>query len=399
MTFETTSSSFVDIETFESVPQECGEVIQRYSRSFSLASRLLPAAIRKDVQMLYAWCRWCDEAVDSGAGPRESNERLEGLRDDVIRVFDAEDPKHPASRWLAELNAKFGLDRSGPIALLEGMEMDLMPRQIESEAELLHYCYCAAGVVGLMMCEVLDVSDHRARRHALSLGIAMQLTNIARDVREDHERKRCYLPKQWLPGGVSNSSDDQIRQCVRRLLDLAEFHYQVGANGMRYLPPNARPAIQVAAAVYREIGQQIRRGKYDVMSGRTVLPKLRFASTALIAWFRGSHHRLWSSVRSKLPTTLTQDTSSFPEIFAMNDAKYLAYLGISLTGFMSTALFVLVAVNPKEDSYATLPLIYAVLSLAVAILTNLLAKQHEASPAVTVQSSNRPDLQESQPDR
>ena len=86
------------------------------------------------------------------------------------------------------------------------MEMDLDLGQIDTEHELLRYCYRAAGVVGLMMCRVFGVTDQRALRHAKSLGIAMQLTNIARDVREDWQRGRCYLPQSWLPRGVDASS-------------------------------------------------------------------------------------------------------------------------------------------------------------------------------------------------
>ncbi len=363
---------------FDNVPADGSEVIHRNSRSFASASRLLPATVRNDVQKLYAWCRWCDEAVDSSAGADEARPRLAILREDVRRIYRGEPTMHGASAWLAELVDKYAIDQAHPLSLLDGMELDLELGQIETENELLHYCYHAAGVVGLMMCKVFGVTDPRALRHAEALGIAMQLTNIARDVHEDWQRGRCYLPQSWLPRGIAASSPDEVHAAVRRMLQLAEKYYQIGDEGMVYLPVPVRSATRVSAAVYREIGAQIRRCNYQVLQGRIVLPKARFVSRVLSAWVFGIvqdiQHLLGfaSNQLSDCPNPFLVSTE-----FSMNDAKYLFYLGISLTAFMSSAAFLLVLLNPKDDSYATLPFFYAVTCFVVGIVTNVLAKRAE----------------------
>ena len=380
--------NFTSADTFNSVPVDDGEVIRRCSRSFSFASRLLPASVRGDVQKLYAWCRWCDDAVDSCDSADEAKQHLSILREDVQRIYRNEPTVHRASAWLAELVDEYEIDQGFPLALLDGMEMDLDLGQIDTENELLRYCYRAAGVVGLMMCKVFGVTDRRALRHAKSLGIAMQLTNIARDVREDWQRGRCYLPKSLLPGGVVASPRNEVHAAVRRILDLAEEYYEVGNEGMVYLPSAVRPAIRVAAAVYREIGMQIRRCDYRVLQGRIVTPKFRFLSSAFTAWARGGVQDIKRCLGvSNKKQSDSPDPFSVSTEFIMNDAKYLFYLGISLTAFMSSAAFLLVMLNPKDASYATLPIVYAVACLAVGIVTNVLAKRAETPVPVPVRAS------------
>jgi hypothetical protein len=141
----------------------------------------------------------------------------------------------------------------------------------------------------------------------------------------------------------------------------------------------------VAAAVYREIGTQIRRCDYRVLQGRIVTPKLFFVSSACTAW-------AWGAVEDGkkclgLVHNLQSDSSdpfSVSTELIMNDAKYLFYLGISLTAFMSSAAFLLVMLNPKDASYATLPIVYAVACFAVGVMTNLLAKRAETPVPVPV---------------
>lgn len=383
-----TPQNCVTAVAFNQVPADDGAVIRRCSRSFAFASRLLPASVRDDVQKLYAWCRWCDDAVDSCDSADDAKQRLSILREDVQRIYRKEPTAHRASAWLAELVDKYDIDQGYPLALLDGMQMDLDLDQIDTENELLGYCYRAAGVVGLMMCGVFSVTDRRALRHAKSLGIAMQLTNIARDVREDWQRGRCYLPQSWLPRGVDGSSQDEVHASVRRILDLAEEYYEIGNEGMAYLPSAVRPSIRVAAAVYREIGMQIRRCDYRVLQGRIVTSKFRFVLSAFSAWACG----LVQDVKLSLGfannyQSDSPDPFSVSTEFIMNDAKYLFYLGISLTAFMSSAAFLLVMLNPKDASYATLPIVYAVACFAVGIVTNVLAKRAETPVPVPVSVS------------
>lgn len=370
---------------FDTVPADGSEVIQKHSRSFAVAARLLPVAIRQDVQRLYAWCRWCDDAVDSCDDQSIARGRLKLLRSDVVRIYRGQQPHHRASAWLAELVEKYSISRELPLGLLDGMEMDLDLDQFRSEEELLRYCYHAAGVVGLMLCHIFGVTDPRAMRHAKSLGMAMQLTNIARDVREDSERNRCYLPKTWLPEGVDGSSEQQIALAVKRALDLAEQYYEIGNAGIHYLPSGVRRPIRIASAVYREIGLEIRRTGYCVMQGRVVVPKTRFLTTVASAWSSGLFENFnFTSRKLFSPSNSPIHSTAESTELIMNDAKYIFYLGISLTAFMSCAGFMLVALNPKDASYAALPIVYAGVCFAVGVVTNLLAKRAEAPAAVPV---------------
>lgn len=378
------------VNEFDRVPENDSSVIHRHSRSFSLASKMLPTDVRADIQKLYAWCRWCDDAVDTAENSHVAAARLAILREDVRRIYRGHQPHHQASEWIADLVQKYQLDQEHPLGLITGMEMDLSLKQIMTENQLLQYCYHAAGVVGVMMCHVFGVTDPEAVRHAESLGIAMQLTNIARDVREDWQRGRCYLPKSWLPAAESAEppTDSEVRQAVQRLLALTDLHYEIGNRGMSYLPLRTRGAIRIASAVYREIGQEIRRNDYRVMHGRTIVPKSRFAFVAVCGWCSGGveSFREYLSLHRQSENNLHHQRNLTGII--MNDSKYVFYLGISLTSFMGCALFLLVLLNPKEASYSWLPVVYAVSCLVVGIITNWLAKQAELPATVTVREQN-----------
>jgi phytoene synthase len=355
-------------------------VITAHSRSFSTASRFLPKSIRGDVVKLYAWCRACDDAVDQAESFDEALAQWQILRDDVDRITRGEVVEHLASGLLQGLMQDCGVTRDHAIDLLTGMQIDLQldrgETAIRTEADLLRYCYHAAGVVGLMMCRVMGVQDRRAASHAKSLGIAMQLTNIARDVCEDAERGRCYLPGG---GGPEN---------IAKTLDLADQHYRHAAAGMVYLPRRCRIAILIASALYREIGQEIRRRDCDVLGGRTVVPRLRFAWTAITAACSSLTHLWPTSDRSSNSTSFVSNLVSSTEI-AMNastsdspsnstssaSARGNAYFGLSLTAFMATALFLMMYINPKESMYQSLPLVYAGVSLVIAIVTNIASRQ------------------------
>jgi len=378
-------------DDFFDVPEDESSVIKLFSRSFSMASRRLPIEMRGDVEKLYAWCRWCDEAVDSALTSEVAEARLSYLRQDVIRIFDGHPVKHPASNWLADLVASKGIQKAEALALLTGMEMDLKSWQVRDEEQLIHYCYHVAGVVGLMMCRVMGVHDQTAMKHAVDLGIAMQLTNIARDVAEDWRNGRSYLPKNWIDLGLpkamenvpdasntdcSNAiSNESVQASVERILRLAEGYYRSGLAGLSYLPGSCRPAICLAAMIYREIGREILRRESRVMDGRIAISPIRIGWIACTVWVRTSLHKL--AVKSFgsnfVDKFLKFSSTSVSGDVAMNDARYLAYLGLSLTSFMASALFVMVSINPKEPSYSMLPIVYAIGSLAVGIVTNVLA--------------------------
>ncbi len=361
---------------FDDVPADDRAVISRHSRSFSLAARLLPSTIRADVEMLYAWCRWCDDAVDDAPNLDEARKRLDQLENDVRLVYAGRTPHHPASRWLAKLLATYDIPSQLPLDLLAGMRMDIETTRCDTQADLELYCYRAAGTVGLMMCRLLGVTNENALLHAKSLGMAMQMTNIARDVAEDWERGRCYLPTCWggpRPGVDARPNDRAVRRAVERLLCLADTYYAQGALGYVYLPSPVRFAIQTAATVYREIGNEIRRHGFRVMEGRAVVSlrrKLRLTGEEF--WkSRVFKNRRAGPVTRRVPVVaLTRS-----HVTMTKDMQFLLYLGLSLTFIMAVALFALVGVNPKAEAYASLPWWYAAISAALATVTGIRARQ------------------------
>ncbi len=391
-------------DSFSVIPLDETSIIRKHSRSFSMAARWLPAYVRGDVEKLYAWCRWCDEAVDSARDLPDATVRLAILREDVQRVFDGQIVAHPASQWLAELVESKGIRRVEAMDLLAGMEMDLHLGQVEDEEALLRYCYCAAGVVGLMMCRVMGVQSRSAEKHAIDLGMAMQLTNMARDVAEDWKRGRSYLPKTWveveLPHPYADPADgvgsllispsnSAIRESVERLLAMAEARYSSGLEGIVMLPRGCRPAIALAAKLYREIGREILRQDVRVMDGRIKVPRLRLVYLACNILIRSVSENV---VISKLGMGLFFSSYEVSKRMVsnqqkMNDAKYLAYLGISLTSFMASALFVMVSLHPKDPSYAALPLVYAMICVGIGTATNVLARK----AAVRSEENTGPD--------
>ena len=170
-------------------------------------------------------------------------------------------------------------------SLVEGLMDDQASEVLLADEEsLIQYAYKVAGTVGLLMCEILNNSDPRAKAHAVDLGIAMQLTNIARDVVEDARMGRRYLPGAWVnnmsPKDIVDAASDpyghdgvQITRAVERLLDLAESYYASGRAGLAYLPYRAHFSIGVAAKVYRQIGRQLLRSKDSWHGKRQVTSK------------------------------------------------------------------------------------------------------------------------------
>ena len=232
-------------------------VIRRHSKSFALAARLLAPAARLRAERLYAWCRAADDAIDHAPTPLAAAAALAELRADLAAVYAGRPPRSPAAGLLALVVADCGLPREYPEELLAGMAMDAAGTRYHTLDELLVYCHRVAGVVGLMMAHALGVSDDRAGVHADHLGIAMQLTNIARDVAEDWGRGRLYLPLGWVGGGPPAGrplADATAAPAVRLLLAVADQYYASGSGGLKYLDGRSRLAVRVARGVYADIG-------------------------------------------------------------------------------------------------------------------------------------------------
>jgi len=265
-----------------------GDSIRRHSRSFSFASRLLPAGKRADVERLYAWCRWCDDGVDTAASPRCALEFVDLATQDVGRIAGGKSPVAAESRWLAELVGRHDLPLEAALALLDGMRSDLTAAEGFHEADLLRYSFRVAGAVGVLLCPILGLADRRHLPHAAALGMGMQLTNIARDIAEDWRRSRCYLPLEWTAGlrpGSGPPDPLQVRRGVKTILEVADDYYAAGEAGISGLDTDSRLAVRTAARIYHAIGTKIRRRDFEVLDARarvSTLGKLGIFAVAML---------------------------------------------------------------------------------------------------------------------
>ncbi len=261
------------------------------SRSFRLASRFLPAGRRADAAIVYAFCRRVDDAVDEAASPDDARSAIAALRG----VVDGEQTPDPVLAAFAAIAARRRIVRDAAHCLIDGVASDLESVRVPDDRALLRYCHGVASTVGLLMCGVLGVDDERALPFAVDLGVAMQLTNICRDVGEDAAMGRVYLPEERLraagtSGGAllgSSALRPSVALVVRDLLALAERYYRSADEGMRYIPWRSRLAIVVASRVYRRIGVKLARRGHDALAGRTVvgaLEKTWVVAQALVAF-------------------------------------------------------------------------------------------------------------------
>jgi phytoene synthase len=261
------------------------------SKSFAAAARLFAPHTRESAVLLYAWCRYCDDLIDGqslgrgrNAGSQAARKALAELRERTHAVFRGETPTDPAFAALAAIVRRHAMPEAYALAHLDGFAMDVGGRVYRSFDDTLDYCYHVAGVVGLMMAHVMGVRRTEVLDRACDLGIAFQLTNIARDVIEDATIGRVYLPGEWLeeaevpiPEVAEPRHRAALAGVVARLLREAEPYYQSAALGIRDLPPRSAWAIATALRVYRAIGVEVvRRGPaaWDARVATSRLAKL-----------------------------------------------------------------------------------------------------------------------------
>ncbi|MGC4087039.1 MAG: phytoene/squalene synthase family protein [Polyangiaceae bacterium] len=293
----------------------CRDTLANGSKSFALAARLLPVQMRRDAATLYTFCRRVDDSVDLAA-PGTAQQALRPIQARVASIYRREAQSDPIWAAFAELVWRRRLPQLYVDELLAGMQMDVDETRYFTESELLLYCHRVAGVVGLMMCHVLGVSGNSALRNAAHLGIALQLTNIARDVEEDWNRGRLYLPNELLQRHGVHGLDPTRREpltpseasllapVLRELLELAERFYVSGDQGLPALPARARFAVRTARLVYAQIGRRLLARGCNVLAGRSVVPthqKLLLLGRALWRSF-GEWLRFGASTRAHVPS-------------------------------------------------------------------------------------------------
>jgi len=251
------------------------QILAHHSKSFAMAGRLLPAWCRDDAAALYAWCRRCDDAVDLQADPVASARAVDRLRVELDAIAAGTPQSDPVLAGFQDVTRRHAIPLRYAHELVDGMAMDVGSVRYRTMAELLVYCYRVAGTVGLMMAHVMNVRDPGALRRAADLGIAMQLTNICRDVDEDERRGRVYLPEELLDVGGEADADRRAARAVKHLLRRADVFYRSGDQGLAWLPLRCALAIRAARLIYADIGRQIARVGFNVRAGRAVVSRGR----------------------------------------------------------------------------------------------------------------------------
>jgi len=276
------------------------KIIAVHSKSFALSSRLLPPLARDRAVVVYAWCRRADDAVDLMT-TGDSHAALHSLRSELDAIYAGSPLQDPILEAFQQVVGERGIPRLYPDELIAGLAMDADGRRYDTLPQLLHYCYRVAGTVGLMMCHVLGVRDEVATRHAVHLGVAMQLTNICRDVGEDWQRRRLYLPVEmlrqhdcaWIAdlGGqpFPARARTAVAPVIAALLAIADDYYRSGDAGLPLLDWRSSVAIRTARQVYSHIGARVRAQACDPLAGRAFVPtaaKLVLAGRAAAASVR-----------------------------------------------------------------------------------------------------------------
>jgi phytoene synthase len=265
-------------------------LISKAGKTFYFATLWLERGVRYDAALAYNFCRTVDDIADGNLSRPERDGRLQ----EIARAVITDDANHDLVRPLAPLLARYPEVRQPLAALVDACREDVPSLRITNDGDLERYAFGVAGNVGLIMYPILGGRVAAGRSYAADLGIAMQYTNIARDVFEDLGREREYLPSAWLGERALNQlvskcagSEEVVVEAVRRLLRLADERYARGLSGLEYLAPENRFAIKVAARCYAAIGERVIRGGH-LARERAVVPLARkIALACSLGLFRG----------------------------------------------------------------------------------------------------------------
>jgi 15-cis-phytoene synthase len=299
----------------DAVVEQSRQSMAQGSRSFGAAAKLFPRTLREDVWQLYAWCRYCDDQIDgqdhghalTALTPAERAARLEHLRRQTEAALAGQPLDAPAFAAFQRVALRHGLDPRWPQALLDGFAMDAEGRRYENLEQTLEYCWGVAGAVGVMMAQIMGVRAPQVLRRAQDLGLAFQLTNICRDIVEDAQGGRVYLPLSRLrahgaPGEAERLAAPESWPAAYvvagQLLDVAEAYYRSARVGLRALPFRSALAIAAARDVYRGIGRKLRRAGPQGLGRRTALSKPALAGHLM----RGLAVAVWSRAERLAPT-------------------------------------------------------------------------------------------------
>lgn len=289
--------------------QKSTQAIAEGSKSFAIASLLFRPRMQRHAHMMYAWCRHCDDVIDgqnlgfgetipAGKQGAPDAEDLQSLYQELEAAYSGGQPETWQFEAFQQVALEAGMPKQHALDLLHGFEMDVAQHSYDSLEDTLKYSYHVAGVVGVMMAIIMgvDPSDDETLDRASDLGIAFQLTNIARDVIDDAAIGRVYLPGDWLEeAGVRPTPEDVLKEENReavwsvalRLLEEADKYYISSGPGVRRLPIRAGFAVAAARGVYRDIGRVVRKG-VDVWDKRARTSRRRKLALAGLGCIQGA---------------------------------------------------------------------------------------------------------------
>lgn len=290
MTQITTNSPVTLAECYES----CRQVHQSHSKTYYFSTLLFPPQTRNHVYALYAFMRAADEIVDNpGVASREQQfETLQTFEDDTFAAIAGEPVSDPILRAFASTARECGVEASYIHSFLTSMKMDTYVSRYQTFEDLEEYMYGSAAVVGVMMCRVMGVREEEALPHAEALGVAMQLTNFLRDVREDWERGRVYLPLEDLDQFGYTEEDLSEGRVNAAFVELMSYEiertralYAIADQGIPYIPQGRRYPVVVARHLYAAILDHIEENGYDVFNTRaetSLVEKLSVATSCAV---------------------------------------------------------------------------------------------------------------------
>ena len=254
----------------------CARLLRAGSRSFYAASLLLPRAVREPATALYAFCRLADDLIDLSSADEQV---LTELRERLDGAYRGAPAANTVDRAFSAVVRGYSIPKELPEALIEGFEWDAAGRRYPDLPSLHAYAARVAGTVGAMCALLMGVRSPQVLARACDLGIAMQFTNIARDVGEDARSGRLYLPEDWLrQAGIDPDEwlsnpvfTPGLGTVVRRVLAAADQLYRRSDAGIAALPSSCRPGIGAARFIYAEIGREVERRRCDSVSGRAIV--------------------------------------------------------------------------------------------------------------------------------
>lgn len=272
--------------------EECRLITKREAKNFFYAFITLPPAKRKAIYATYAFCRYCDDAVDEDVPTERKLDALLKLREYLAAAYQGE-ANGPVFTALAHTIQTYNIPPTYLQEVINGVEMDVTKSRYETFDELRLYCYRVASAVGLICLEIFGYSDSKAKDHAIDLGLGMQLTNILRDIQEDAERGRVYIPRQDLQqfgyseaellGGVLNQAQ---RQLMEFQVQRAREYFKKGIGLMPYLSPRSRACPSVLAHLYMRILSRIEDANYNVFNGRVRLKPTEKLLITTMTWLK-----------------------------------------------------------------------------------------------------------------